>query len=123
MKIVSGEPKSADLPRILMAYGTFPPSQRLFHLEPNMVNWAHRWIGDVLRALGVRLPGLRRRVKKSLDDLDREICNARLPNTADSPEERLDVDALASTEEVRLIIGLHLDGWTWHEINNWLRNR
>jgi hypothetical protein len=59
---------------------------------------------------------------KSLDDLDREIWDARLPNAADS-EKLLDVDSLASTEELRLIIGLHLDGWSWHEINKWLHNR
>jgi hypothetical protein len=123
MKIVSGEPKSADLPRILMAYGTFPPAQRLFHLEPNVVNWAHRWIGGALRALGGGLPVLRQRLRKSLDDLDREIRKLRHADTADSSEEPLDVDALASTEELRLIIGLHLDGWSWHEINERLHNR
>jgi hypothetical protein len=60
---------------------------------------------------------------KSLDDLDREIWDARLSNAADFSEELLDVDSLASTEELRLIIGLHLDGWSWHEINKWLHNR
>ena len=51
------------------------------------------------------------------------VWNSRLPDPADSSDELLDVDALASTEELRLIIGLHLDGWTWPHIKTWLRNR
>ena len=62
-------------------------------------------------------------MKKSLDDLDREIWNARLSNAANSSEQPLNIDSLASTEELRLIIRLHLDGWTWPEINARLRNR
>ena len=62
-------------------------------------------------------------MKKSLDDLDREIWNARLPNAADSSEGLLDVDALASNEELRLIVGLQLDGWSWHEISKRLCHR
>ena len=118
MKIVSGEPKS-DLPRILMAYGTFPPSQRLFHLEPNMVNWAHRWIGGALRALGGGLPLIRRRLRKSLDDLDREIRKLRQARSVDcsrAGDDRLDVYALGSTEELRFLIDLYLRGWTSQEI-------
>ncbi len=80
-------------------------------------------IATTARELCTRLRGSRPRLKKSLDDLDREICKARLPDGADSSEGPLDVDALASTEELRLIIGLHLDGWTWQEINTRLRNR
>jgi hypothetical protein len=87
------------------------------------LEWVHRIIATTARELWIRLRRSRRRLKKSLDDLNREIWNARLPDAADSSEEPLDVDALASTEELRLIIGLHLDGWSWHEINKWLHNR
>jgi hypothetical protein len=89
----------------------------------NVLAWVHRVIATTARELWIRLRGSRRRLKKSLDDLDREIWNTRLPDAADSSEEPLDVDALASTEELRLIIGLHLDGWTWPEINSWLRSK
>ena len=89
----------------------------------DVLQWVHRVIAATARELWIRLRGSRRRLKKSLNDLDREIWNTRLPNAADSSEEPLDVDALASTEELRLIIGLHLDGWSWHEINRWLRHR
>jgi hypothetical protein len=89
----------------------------------DVTEWVHRVIATATRELWIRLRGSRRRLKKSLDDLDREIWKARLPDAADSSEEPLDVDALASTEELRLIIGLHLDGWSWHEINKWLHNR
>jgi hypothetical protein len=92
-------------------------------LELDVVNWAQRWIGSAVGALAVLLPGLRRRLNKSLDDLDREIRNTRLPLAADSSQAPLDVDDLASTEELRLIIGLHLDGWAWQEINEQLRKR
>ena len=88
----------------------------------DVIEWVHRVIATATRELWIRLRGSRR-LKKSLDDLDREIWKARLPDAADSSEEPLDVDALASTEELRLIIGLHLDGWTWSEINSWLRNK
>lgn len=74
----------------------------------------------------IQSPKLRRRLEKSLDDLDREMQTARLANSLDCPgrpDGRLDVDALASTEELRLIISLHLDGWTWPEINRHLRSR
>ena len=81
------------------------------------------WVHTTARELWIRLRGSRRRMKKSLDDLDREIWNARLPNAANPSEEPLNIDSLASTEELRLIIGLHLDGWTWPEINTRLRNR
>ena len=83
----------------------------------------HSVIATTARELWIRLRGSRRRLKKSLDNLDREIWKARLPNAANSSEEPLNVDSLASTEELRLIIGLHLDGWSWHEINKWLHNR
>jgi len=84
-----------------------------------MVNWAHRWIAVVLEALGVHLPGLRRRLSKSLDDLDREILRVRpAPSVACSRagDDRLDVDALQSTEELRLLVDLYLRGWTSKEI-------
>jgi hypothetical protein len=89
----------------------------------DVLEWVRRVIATTARELWIRPRGSRRRLNKSLDDLDREIWNARLPDTADSSEEPLDVDALASTEELRLIVGLHLDGWTWPEINTRLRNR
>jgi hypothetical protein len=89
----------------------------------DVLEGVHRLIAATARELWIRLRGSRRRQKKSLDDLDREIWNARLPNAANSSEEPLNVDSLASTEELRLIIGLHLDGWTWSEINTRLRNR
>jgi hypothetical protein len=89
----------------------------------DVLEGVHRVIATTARELWIRLRGSRRRLKKSLDDLDREIWNARLPNAANSSEEPLNVDSLASTEELRLIIGLRLDGWTWPEINTRLRNR
>ena len=92
-------------------------------MKLDLLEWVHRMIATTARELWIRQRGSRRRLKKSLDDLDREIWNTRLPNAADSSEEPLDVDSLASTEERRLIIGLHLDGWTWPEINTRLRNR
>jgi len=89
----------------------------------DVVDWVHKVIAVTAEQLSVRSPAFQRRLNKSLDDLDREIWNTRLPNAADSSEGPLDVDALASTEELRLIVGLHLDGWSWHEINRWLRQR
>jgi hypothetical protein len=88
-----------------------------------MVNWAHSWIAVALGALGGHLPAFRRRVRKSLDDLDQKIREARLPAAADCSEDRLDVDALASTDELRVIIGLHLDGWSWREITKRLHKK
>jgi hypothetical protein len=89
----------------------------------DVLEWVRRVIATTARELWIRPRGSRRQLNKSLDDLDREIWNARLPDAADSSEEPLDVDALASTEELRLIVGLHLDGWTWPEIDTRLRNR
>jgi hypothetical protein len=89
----------------------------------DVLEWVRRVIATTARELWIWPRGSRRRLNKSLDDLDREIWNARLPDAADSSDEPLDVDALASTEELRLIVGLHLDGWTWPEINTRLRNR
>ena len=89
----------------------------------DVIDWMHAVIAATGKQLSVRLSAFRRRRNKSLDDLDREIQNARLLDVADSSEEPLDVDALASTEGLRLIIGLHLDGWSWHEINKRLHNR
>jgi len=86
-----------------------------------VLNWVHRLIAVTAGVLRVRLPGFRRRLRKPLDDLDREIQKAHL--ATDSLRAHLDVDALASTEELRFIIGLHLDGWTWREINERLRKR
>lgn len=92
-------------------------------MKLDLLEWMHRMIAITARELWIRLRGSRRRMKKSLDDLDREIWNARLSNAANSSEQPLNIDSLASTEELRLIIGLHLDGWTWPEINTRLRNR
>ena len=44
-------------------------------------------------------------------------------DSAQSRDARLDIDALASTDELRLIIGLHLDGWTWQEIGEQLHRK
>jgi hypothetical protein len=67
--------------------------------------------------------GSSRRLKKLLDDLDIDIRQAQSADCTDSQhtvEGCLDVDALASSKERRLIIGLHLDSWTWAEINRHL---
>jgi DNA-directed RNA polymerase specialized sigma24 family protein len=66
---------------------------------------------------------LRQRLDQSLDELDAELLNAYLIDSTDyerAYESRLDIEALASTDELRLIIGLHLDGWTWREIGDQL---
>lgn len=89
----------------------------------DVADWAHKVIAFAAEQLSIRFPALRRRLNKSLDDLDREIWNIRLPDAEGSSGEPLDLDALASTEELRLIIGLHLDGWTWPDIKARLRNR
>jgi hypothetical protein len=87
----------------------------------DVVNWVHRFVAVTAGVLRVRLPGFRARLRTALDDLDREIQKAHL--ATDSSRTHLDVEALASTEEIRFIIGLQLDGWTWHEINERLRKR
>ena len=89
----------------------------------DVLEWVHRMIATAARKLRTRIRGSRWWLDESLDDLDREIWNSRLPDAADSSDEPLDVDALASTEKLRLIIGLHLDGWTWPDIKTRLRNR
>ena len=69
---------------------------------------------------------LRLGVDRSLDELDTELQNALLIDSRDPAgacEARLDVDALASSEDLRLIIGLHLDGWTWEEIGQQLHRK
>lgn len=65
----------------------------------------------------------RRWLRKSLEKLDREIQKAQLEDSVQPNDGRLNVDALASNDELRLIIGLHLDGWTWHEIGRHLRDK
>ncbi len=87
------------------------------------VKWVHRLTARIAGALRIGLRGFRRRSTKTLDYLDLEMRKARRSNTADPLQSSLDLDALASTEELRLIIGLHLDGWTWPEIITRLRNR
>jgi len=84
-----------------------------------MLNWTRRWIAIVLEALGVHLPGFRRRLSKSLDDLDQEIRRVRPALSvacSRAGDDCLDVDALQSTEELRLLIDLYLRGWTAKEI-------
>ena len=69
---------------------------------------------------------LRQGVDQSLEELDTELQNALLIDSRDhasASEARLDVDALASSEDLRLIIGLHLDGWTWEEIGRMLHRK
>jgi hypothetical protein len=80
-----------------------------------VLNWVHRLIAVTVGGLQGWLPGFGRRLRKPLDDLDREIQKAHL--ATDSSRTHLDVDALASTEELRFIIGLHMDGWSWREIS------
>ncbi len=66
---------------------------------------------------------LRQHLDRSLDELDAELQNAHLIDTTDyarAYESRLEIEALASTDELRLIIGLHLDGLTWQEIGEQL---
>lgn len=58
----------------------------------------------------------RRRLRKSLEKLDWEIQKAQLEDSTRANNGRPNVDALASNDELRLMIGLHLDGWTWLEI-------
>jgi hypothetical protein len=82
-----------------------------------MVNWAHRWVAVVLEALAVRLPGFRRRLSRSLDDLDRKIRRVRpAVSVACGGDDRLDVDVLRANEELRQLIDLYLRGWTAKEI-------
>jgi len=79
----------------------------------------HRVIASTTGALWIRLRGCRRGLRKSLDNLDREIRKGHLAGSVDSSragEDRLDVDALRSTEELRLLIDLYLRGWTAQEI-------
>ena len=84
----------------------------------DVVERVHRAIATTAGELWVRLRGFRR-LHKSLDNLDREIRKVHLAGSADcSPasDDRLDVDALRSTEELRLLIDLYLRGWTSQEI-------
>jgi len=84
-----------------------------------MVNWAHRWVAVVLEALGGDPPGYRRQLGKLLDDLDQEIRRVRPALSvacSRAGDDCLDVDALQSTEELRLLIDLYLRGWTAKEI-------
>jgi len=84
-----------------------------------MVNWAHRGIAVVLAALGVHPRGYRRRLSNPFDDLDWEIRRVRpAPSVGCSRADydRLDVDALQSTDELRLLVDLYLRGWTSKEI-------
>lgn len=60
-----------------------------------------------------------RRLRKSLDNLDQEIRKVHLPGSVDysrTGDAPLDVDALGSTEALRLLIDLYLRGWTSKEI-------
>ena len=69
---------------------------------------------------------LRLGLDRSLDELDTELQHALLLDSRDQAsvcQARLDVDALAAKEDLRLIIGLHLDGWTWEEIGRLLHRK
>jgi DNA-directed RNA polymerase specialized sigma24 family protein len=92
--------------------------------EPHAQVYARtRWEAKNAAAGGRRL---RLRLDQSLDALDTELQNAFLIDSRDHAsacEARLDVDALASTDDLRLIIGLHLDGWTWEEIGRQLHRK
>jgi DNA-directed RNA polymerase specialized sigma24 family protein len=82
-----------------------------------------RWEAKNAAAGGRRL---RLGLDQSLHELDIELQNACLVDSRDyagAYEARLDVDALASTDELRLIIALHLDGWTWEEIGRQLHRK
>ena len=90
----------------------------------DVVDWVHKMIADTARALRDRFPQPQRPLSKSLDDLDREIRKAGLADSVDpsrSDDGRLYIDALASNEELRLIIALYLRGWTWQEIETKLK--
>ena len=66
---------------------------------------------------------LRQHLDQSLDELDTKLQNAHLIDSTDyasAYDARLEIEALASTNELRVIIGLHLDGWTWREIGEQL---
>jgi len=84
-----------------------------------MLNWTRRWIAIVLEALGVHLPGFRRQLSKSLDDLDREIrgvCPVVSVACSRAGDDLLDVDALRANEELGQLLDLYLRGWTAEEI-------
>ena len=87
----------------------------------DLIEWVHRVIATTAPELWIRLRGFRRRLRQSLDDLDREIRNDHLSDSVDCSrvgDDRLDVDALRSTEELRLLIDLYLRGWTAQEIKD-----
>jgi len=87
----------------------------------DVVDWVHKVIAVTKGALRDRFRQPRRQLSKSLDDLDWEIRKARLANSVDcsrADDGRLDIDALCSTEELRLLIDLYLRGWTWPQIES-----
>ena len=52
----------------------------------------------------------------TVDELDTELHLIDSTDYRRAYEARLDIEALASTDDLRLIIGLHLDGWSWQQI-------
>jgi hypothetical protein len=72
-----------------------------------------RWEAKDEAAGGRRL---RQRLDQSLDELDTELHLIDSTDYRRAYEARLDIEALASTDDLRLIIGLHLDGWSWQQI-------
>jgi len=80
-----------------------------------------RLIAVTAGALRVWLRAFRHRSRKALDDLDREIQKVHRRVSADcsrAEDDRLDVDALRSTRELRILIDLYLRGWTLQEIED-----
>ena len=55
-------------------------------------------------------------MKKFLNDLDRQMQKDRLAHSPDGNDVQLNVDALRSTHELRLLTELYLRGWTWEQI-------
>lgn len=56
-----------------------------------------------------------------LNDLDREILRIRLEDSAERlrvDDDRLDVDALGSTQQLQLLIDLYIRGWTPKEMED-----
>jgi hypothetical protein len=88
------------------------------------VKWLRKLTAFAAGALAISFKASRKRSTKILDYLDLEIRRSRRLEVAGEPtESSLDVDTLTSIDELRLIVSLHLDGWTWKEINRHLHGR
>ena len=89
-------------------------------MRSDVVDWVHKVIAVTKGALRDRFRQPRRQLSKSLDDLDWEIRQA-LADSVDcsrAGDGRLDVVALCSTEELRILVDLYLRGWTWPQIES-----